>query len=166
MSASLTAGALAISLGVTGANLWYWYKSGKDPKNLVHFGGGYLIGGLATISTGGLLGTIAAWIAGADNGLGKHAVSTTTGQGAATLHHGSAGTLTPGGAILTALIAVGFVVAWKAANKTIRRKLAGGFFSGATLTITIGVAGLFVHVVSVINGIGDTGYAWLNGGAA
>lgn len=164
-SPALTAGALAVSLAVTGTNLWYWYKSGKDPKNLLHFGGGYLTGGLATVCTG-LLGTLAGWTAGADNGLGKHAVSSTTGHTANTLHHGTAGQLTPGGGIVTVLVAVGFVVAWKAAPKAVKRKLAGGFFSGATLTITIGVAGLFVHVVGLVNGVGDSGYAWFNGGSA
>lgn len=165
MSAALTAGATAVSLAVTGTNFWYWYKAGKDPKKLLHFGGGCLIGGLATIC-GGLLGTLAGWTAGADNALGSHAVSSTTGQGAAALHQGTAGALTPGGGIVTFLIATGFAIAWKTAPKDIRRKLAGGAFSGATLTLTIGVAGLFVHVVALVNGIGDSGYAWLNGGSA
>jgi hypothetical protein len=68
--------------------------------------------------------------------------------------------------MLTALGAVAFAVAWKAAPKKTRNKLAGGFFSGATLTLTIGIAGLFAHVVGVVNGIGDTGLGYLNGGAA
>lgn len=163
---ALTAGAATVSLAITGANLWGWWKAGKVPKNLAHFGGGYAIGGLASICAGGILGTLAAWAASLANGVGKHAVTASTGQNAAALHHGSAGTLTPGGGMVTALGAVAFAIAWKTASKTIKRRLTGGFFSGATLTLTIGVAGLFAHVVGIVNGIGDSGLGWLNGGAA
>lgn len=163
---ALTAGALAVSLAITGINLWRWWKSpGRDPKNLLHFAGGFLTGGLATIC-GGLLGTLAGWTAGVDNAIGQHAVSGTTGRAAQAMNHGTAGQLTPGGAIVTVLIATGFVVAWRAAPKPVKKKLLGGAWAGATLVITVGVAGLFVHVVAMVNGVGDTGYAWFNGGAA
>lgn len=164
-SPALTAGALAVSLAIAGANGWTWYKTGKDPKNLIHFGSGFALGGLATICTG-LLGVLAGWSAGIGNTAGRSAVSSSTGTGKATLVHGSAGQLTPGGAIVTFLLAVGFVVAWRAASKVIRRRLLGGFFCGSTLVITVGVAGLFVHVVGLVNGVGDSGYQWFNGGQA
>ena len=67
---------------------------------------------------------------------------------------------------MTVLLLVGFVVAWRAASKEIRRRLLGGFICGSTLVITVGVAGLFVQVVGLVNGIGDTGYSWFNGGSA
>lgn len=164
-SPALTAGALAVSLGIAGANLWHWYKTGKDPKNLVHFGSGFALGGLATIC-GGLLGVLAHWSASGANTAGRSAVSSTTGAGKAAMNHGHAGNLTAGGAIVTFLLLVGFVIAWRAASKTIRRRLLGGFICGSTLVITVGVAGLFVHVVGLVNGIGDSGYGWFNGGAA
>jgi hypothetical protein len=162
-SPALTAGCLAVSLAIAGVNGWTWYKTGRDPKNLVHFGSGFALGGLATIC-GGLLGVLAGWSVGAGNAAGKSAVSSTTGAAKDAMHHGTAGTLTPGGAIVTFLLAVGFVVAWRAASKVIRRRLAGGFFCGTTLVVTVGVAGLFVHVVGLVNGIGDSGYQWFNGG--
>lgn len=164
-SPALTAGALSVSLGIAGVNLWHWYKTGKDPKRLVHFGSGFGLGGLATIC-GGLLGTIAGWSASAVNTAGRSAVSSTTGASKAVMNHGDAGQLTAGGAIVTVLLLVGFVVAWRAASKEIRRRLLGGFICGSTLVITVGVAGLFVHVVGLVNGVGDSGYSWFNGGSA
>lgn len=163
---ALTAGALAVSLAATGVNLWHWWKTpGRAPKMLIPFGGSYALGGLSTICAG-LLGVLAGWTAGLDNTLGKNAVSSTTGSAATTLNHGSAGQLTPGGGIVTFLFAVGFVVAWRAADRVMKRKLFWGWFSGATLTLSVGVAGLFVQVVGLVNGIGDSGYAWFNGGSA
>lgn len=164
-SPALTAGALAVSLGIAGANLWHWYKTGKDPKNLVHFGSGFALGGLATICTG-LLGVLAGWSVSGANTAGRSAVSSTTGAGKAVMNHGHAGSLHPGGAIITFLLLVGFVIAYRAASKVIKRRLFGGFFCGTTLVVTVGVAGLFVHVVGLVNGVGDSGYHWFNGGAA
>ncbi len=164
-SPALTAGALAVSLGVAGANLWHWYKTGKDPKRMAHFGSGFVLGGLGTIC-GGLLGVFAGWFAVAGNTAGRSAVSSTTGAAKSAMNHGHAGTLHPGGAIVTFLLLIGFVIAWRAAPKQIRWRLVGGFFCGATLVITVGVAGLFVHVVGLVNGVGDSGYNWFNGGSA
>lgn len=161
-SPGLTAGALAVGLGITGANLWYWYKKGKDPKKLVHFGGGFVLGGLGTIC-GGLLGVLAGWSVAVGNTAGRSAVSSTTGAGTAVMNHGHAGALHPGGAIVTFLLLFAFVVAWRAAPKDIRWRLVGGFFCGSTLVVTVGVAGLFVHVVGLVNGVGDPGFNWING---
>lgn len=161
----LTGGCLAVSLAIAGMNGWHWYKTGKDPKNLLHFGSGFALGGLATICTG-LLGVLAGWSVAVGNAAGRHAVSGATGKNAAPLNHGTAGQLSAGGAIITFLLAVGFIVAYRAANKTIKRRLAGGFFCGATLVVTVGMAGLFVHVVGMVNGIGNPVMGWFNGGAA
>ncbi|BBB01094.1 hypothetical protein RVR_8347 [Actinacidiphila reveromycinica] len=164
-SPALTAGALAVSLAIAGANLWQWHKAGKDPKNLAHFGGGFALGGLATVCTG-LLGVLAGWSVAAGNGVGKHAVSGATGNTAQALNRGTAGTLTSGGAVITFLLLIGFIIAWRAASKTVRRRLLGGFFCGATLVVTVGMAGLFVHVVNLVNGMGNPVLSWFNGGAA
>lgn len=164
-SPSLTAGGLAISLAATGYHAWKWWKTtGRKPRDLVPFAGSAVLGGLSTICAG-LLGVLAGWTVGVDNGLGKQAVSGATGTGGAAVHHGTAGQLSPGGAIVTFLLAFAFVVAWKAADKVMKQKLFWGWFSGATLTFTVGVAGLFLHVVHGVNGIGDPMYAWFDGGA-
>jgi hypothetical protein len=162
---ALTVGGLAVGLSITGVNLWHWYKAGKDPKNLAPFGSAFALGGLSTLC-GGLLGTLAGWTAGANNAAGKNAVAGVAGGQAGTVNAGTAGQLTQGGALATALIAVGVFVAWRAANKQLKRKLAGGWWAGATLTLSAGMAGLFVHVVSLVNSVGGGVLGWFNGGAA
>lgn len=164
-STALTAGCLAVSLGVAGVNGWHWYKAGRDPKKLAHFGGGFALGGLATVCTG-ILGTLAGWSIAAGNGAGRQAVSSTTGATATTIRHGTAGHLTPGGGVVTFLLTVGCIVAWRAASKEVRRRLVGGFFVGATLVATAGMAHEFVHVVNMINGVGDPMTNWFNRGQA
>lgn len=164
-SPALTAGALAVSLGIAGVNFWHWHKTGKNTKNLAHFGSGFALGGLGTICTG-LLGVLTGWSVAVGNTAGRSAVSSTTGTGKTVMNQGHAGQLGTGGAIVTFLLLTGFVVAWRAAPKQIRWRLVGGFFCGATLVATVGVAGLFVHVVGLVNGVGDAGFNWINGGSA
>lgn len=162
----LTAGCLAISLAATGYSLWQWWKApGHKPKDLAPFAGSYVLGGLSTIC-GGVLALAFGMTLGLGNGLGKHVVSGTAGGQPAVMNHGSAGQLTTGGRIVTFLIAVGFVIAWKAAAKAVRKTLWWGWFSGATMTVTVGMAALFAHVVIFANNVGDAGYGWFNGGSA
>jgi hypothetical protein len=159
----LTVGGLAVGLAITGVNLWHWWKSpGRDPKNLAPFGGAFVLGGLSTLC-GGLLGTLGGWTAGANNAAGRHAVTSVAGGRAGTVAHKAAGTLTPGGALATTLIAVGVFVTWRAASKQLKRKLAGGWWAGATLTLSAGMAGLFVHVVTLVNSVGGGVLGWFNG---
>lgn len=165
MSTALTAGGLAVSLAATGVYVWHWYKAGRNPRDLMPFAGSYVLGGLSTMCAG-VLGVAAGWTALLDNGLGKHAVTSASGGTTATMNQAAPGALTTGGHIVAFLFAVGFVVAWKAANKAVKKKLWWGWFCGATMTLTVGVAGLFLHVAGVANGIGDSGYAWFNGGSA
>lgn len=165
-SPALTAGGLAISLAATGIYGWRWWKTAnRKPADLAPFAGSYVLGGLATVCAG-ILGILAGWTALLGNGLGKHAVTSTAGGKVTTMAHGTAGVLTPGGRIVVFLVAVAAVVAWRAAAKTMKRQLFWGWFCGSTMTLTVGVAGLFVHVVGLVNGVGDSGYAWFNGGQA
>jgi cell division protein FtsX len=55
-------------------------------------------------------------------------------------------------------------VAWKAATKAMKRQLWWGWFCGSTMTLTVGVAGLFLHVTGLANGIGDSALGWFNNG--
>jgi|GEM_PF-4698826 len=164
-SPALTAGCLAVSLAIAGTNGWHWYKRGRKPEDLAHFGSGVALGGLSTVC-GGLLGTLAGWSIAAGNSAGSSAVSGTTGATATAIRHGTAGHLTPGGGIITCLLAVGCVVAWRAAGKEVRRRLVGGFFVGATLVATAGMAHEFVHVVGLVNSMGDPLIGWFNRGQA
>lgn len=165
---ALTVGGLAVSLAVTGIYGWRWWKSpGRKPADLAPFAGSYVLGGLATMC-GGIIGVFAGWTALLGNGLGKHAVTSTAGGKADTINHAPAGALTQGGHLVAFLIAVAFAVAWKAAAKTVKQKLWWGWFAGATMTLTAGVAGLFLHVTGLANGLGDGMLAWFNhsGGGA
>lgn len=165
---AITAGCLTLSLAATGYYGWQWWKSpGRKPADLAPFAGSYILGGLASIC-GGIIGIAAGWTALAGNAVGKHAVTGAAGGHADVMNRGSAGTLTPGGHILATLLAFACFVAWRAAAKAIKKRIFWGFFSGATMTLTVGVALLFAHVVALVNGIGDTGYNWFNhsGGAS
>lgn len=165
-SIALTAGGLAVSLAATGYYGWRWWKSpGRKPADLAPFAGSYVLGGLATVCAG-VLGVLAGWTALLGNGLGKHAVTSAAGGKAGVMHPGSAGTLTPGGHVVAFLLAFACFIAWGAAAKSVKKKIFWGWFCGSTMTLTVGVAGLFVHVVGLVNGIGDSGYSWFNGGAA
>lgn len=112
----------------------------------------------------GLLGVLAGWTALLGNGLGKHAVSGAAGGRADAVNRGIAGVLSPGGHLVAFLFAVGFVLAWKAASKQVKQKLWWGWFCGSTMTLTVGVAGLFLHVTGLANGIDDGALGWLNNG--
>jgi ABC-type sulfate transport system permease component len=161
---ALTAGGLAVSLAATGFYGWQWWKSpGRKPADLAPFAGSYILGGLATVC-GGVLGVLSGWTALAGNGLGKHAVTSTAGGKAAVMNHGTAGVLTPGGHIVAFLLAFACFIAWRAAAKTIKRRIFWGWFAGSTMMLTVGMALLFAHVVALVNGIGDTGYGWFNHG--
>lgn len=156
---ALSIGGLGLSLAILYANLRPWWKSTRDPKQLLPFGHGFAVGALATICSGGLLGWLASCSAGAANTAGKRAVPGTTGTSDGSIAHASLGQLTPGGGLIVFLLAVGLVLAWKSTEKKERKRMAGGAFCGTTLCLTAGVAGLLAWLPAVVNGSGD----WLLG---
>lgn len=160
----LTVGGLAVSLAATGYYGWKWWKTpSRKPADLAPFAGSYVLGGLSTLCAG-ILGILAGWTALLGNGVGKHAVTSASGGKGEVVNRGTAGALTPGGHLVAFLFAFAFVVAWKAANKAVKQKLWWGWFCGATMTLTVGVAGLFLHVTGVANGLGDGVLGWFNHG--
>jgi hypothetical protein len=163
MATALTVGGFAVSLAATGIYAWKWWKTpARKPADLAPFAGSYVLGGLATLCAG-ILGILAGWTALLGNGVGKHAVSGTAGGHADVMNHATAGVLTSGGRLVAFLFAVAFVVVWKAASKAVKQKLFWGWFCGSTMVLTVGVAGLFLHVTGVANGIGDGILNWANG---
>jgi hypothetical protein len=165
-STALTVGGFAVSLAATGIYLWKWWKTPtRRPADLAPFAGSYVLGGLSTMCAG-ILGILAGWTALLGNGVGRHAVSSAAGGHADVMSHSTAGVLGQGGRLVAFLFAVGFIVAFKAASKQVKQKLWWGWFCGATLTLTVGVAGLFLHVTGVANGIGDGILNWANGVSA
>ncbi|MCA1845091.1 MAG: hypothetical protein LC792_18235 [Actinobacteria bacterium] len=167
MNTPLTVGGLGIGLAILGTSLWTWWKSpGRDPKNLAPFASGFCLGALATICTGGILGVLASWTAGLNNKAGGSAVPTATGSEPEAVARGTLGTLTPGGALVVFLLAVGFVIAWRAASKKeLKRRMFGGWWSGVALSLSAGAAGVLAEtLLPIVNGSGETLLAWFNAG--
>ncbi|WP_431784347.1 hypothetical protein [Streptomyces chumphonensis] len=162
---SLTLAGAAIALAILYANLRPWWKGGRDPKQLLPFGQGLLLGALSTLCVGGILGWLVGLIVSAANGAGDRVVSGATGTSSGTLNPGVMGQLTPEGAVVVFLLAVGVVLGWKAASKLDKRRIAGGAFVGATLCLTAGVAGLLGILPTAVNAIGQWGVGALNGGS-
>lgn len=162
---ALTVGGLAIGLVLLGVALWTWWKSpGRDPKILLNFGAGYCLGALSTVC-GGILGVLSGWTAGLNNKGGEHAVPGTTGSGNGTINSGSAGQLTQGGGLAVFLLAACIFIAWRAAGKVAKRRLTAGWWSGATLTLSSGMAAVVgSSLLPGANSVGDHIIAWFNGG--
>lgn len=155
MNAGLTFSGLALSLAILYANFRPWWKGARDPKLLIPFGSGFGLGALGTVCGGGLLG----WLAGCSSKLansgGDKAVRGTTGTASSgAITHGDLGELTPEGAVVVFLLAVGVVLAWRASGKLDKRRMAGGAFCGSTLCLTAGVAGALAWLPDGVNQLG------------
>lgn len=162
---SLTLFGLGISLAILFANLRSWWTSpGRDPKMLIPFGANFAWGALATVCAGGLLGWLAGCAAAGTNTAGTRAVGGATGATDSTIARGTLGTLTPEGAVVMFLMTVGVVLAWKAAGKVEKRRMAGGAICGSTLCLTAGVAGLLNWLPAVVNQAGAGLRAAVEGG--
>jgi hypothetical protein len=154
-SPALTLTGLVLALVILWMNFRPWWKGPRDPKALIPFGQGFLLGALATVCTGGLLGWLAGCSVGAANDLGDKAVGMTTGNASsAALARGDLGQLTPEGGVIVFLIACGVVLAWKSAKKDEKKRMGGGAFCGTTLCITAGVAGALNWLPDLINTFG------------
>lgn len=160
--ASLTTGGLALALVILFANLRTWWRSkDRDPRLLAPYGGGFALGSLSTLCAGGVLGLLALWTVGANNKAGSTVVPGSTGQPDGTLAHGELGHLSEGGGLMVFILACAMVIAWRATGKgdegkALRRRMAGGVVSGASLTLTVGVAGILrPTLLALANGSGD-----------
>lgn len=58
----LSLAGVAAALAIMWANFRPWWKGGRDPKALLPYGAGWLLGALATVCAGGALGWGAAGI--------------------------------------------------------------------------------------------------------
>lgn len=159
----LTFAGAAISLGVLYLNLRPWWKGGRNPKDLLPFGGAALLGALSTVCTGGLLGWLAGCSTTGANTAGEKGVPGATGTNSGALAKGSLGQLTPEGGVIVFLLAVTVAAMWKAAGKQDRKRMYGGAFCGSTLCMTAGVAGMLGGLPSAANNLGDGLRAALEG---
>lgn len=165
MNVALSLGGLAVALGILFANIRPWWKGGRDPKALIPFGAAGLLGLLATICVGGLLGWGASGVTGLISGGGDKAVSSVTGTGSAPVATASLGALTPPGGVVVFLLAVGVVLMFKSAGKQDKRRIIGGFITFAVLGFLPGVVQALDFVPDTVNWLGSEGYALLGGAA-
>ncbi|MFI0768612.1 hypothetical protein ACWDHW_13210 [Streptomyces melanosporofaciens] len=165
MNVAISLGGVAIGAAVLWANIRPWWKGGRDPKALVPYGSGGLLGALSTICVGGALGWGAAGVAGLASSWGTRGVSTATGaKGSAGLPTGSMGTLTQEGAVVTVLLAVGVGLLYKASGKQDKRRIIGGFVTLAILGFLPGVAAALGWLPDSVNGMGAWAKARLSQG--
>jgi hypothetical protein len=163
----LSLAGLAITLVILWANLRPWWKGTRDPKLLVPFGSGFLLGALSTMCTGGLLGWLAGCTPQVTNAVGDKAVHGVTGTSNATaLARHPLGSLTPDGAVLVFVVAVCVMFAWRAAGKLDRKRTLGGAWVGSTLCVTAGVASLLNWLPALVNQGAAQIHAALNGSGA
>ncbi|MFE0270831.1 hypothetical protein ACFWZY_01625 [Streptomyces sp. NPDC058992] len=167
MNPGLTLTGLALSLIILWANLRPWWTGSRDPKMLTAFGQGALLGALATLCSGGLLGWLAGCAPGIANTAGDKVVSGATGSASsAPIARATMGTLTPEGALIVALVTAAVVFAWRKAGKDDKKRTVGGAFCGATLCITAGVAGALAFLPTLVNDAGAQLVAALSSGGA
>ncbi|MGW1071547.1 hypothetical protein [Streptomyces sp. NPDC002537] len=163
-STPLTYTGAAISLAIGYLNLRPWWKSGRDPKQLLPFAGMFLLGSVSTMCAGGILGWLSGCSATGLNKAGEKAVSSATGSSPGALAHGSLGALDQNGAVVVFLATVAAGAAWKAAGKLDKRRMASGAVCGSSLTLTAGVAGALAWLPGVVNAAGLSLRTALEGG--
>lgn len=160
----LTLAGAAISIGVLFLNLRPWWTGGRNPKDLLPFGSAFVLGALATVCAGGLLGWLAGCSAVGANTAGNKAVPGATGTSDVALARGSLGALTQEGGVIVFLLALAVAAAWKVAGKKDKRRMAGGGFCGMTLCLTAGIAGTLDWLPGVANSLGTGLRSALEGG--
>lgn len=152
---TVTLSGLALALAVLYANLRPWWTGKREAKQLAAFGKGSALGLVSAVCPGGILGWSAAHSGTAANTGGDKLVHGTTGiKAGAPVAHQSMGGLSAPGAIVVALITFVVVLAWRAAGKQDKKRIAGGAFVTSVLCLTAGVAGALTWVPGTLNSIG------------
>ncbi|MEW2302004.1 hypothetical protein AB0958_18860 [Streptomyces sp. NPDC006655] len=153
---TLTLGGLLAALLVLVANLYPWYRGGRDMKMLAPFGKGCGAAALAAACPGGILGWTHKHTGGVANGAGEGVGSAATGTHSGNdLTSGQLVGLGATGAVIVAIAVFLVFLAYKQAGKADRRRIVGGFFVGSSLTLTAGVAGALHWLPGALNAAGD-----------
>ncbi|MEU6168074.1 hypothetical protein [Streptomyces tanashiensis] len=163
MTTALSFAGVGLALLILWANLRPWWNSGRDPKALAPYGSGFLLGVLATMCVGGLLGWGAAGIVGLITSGGNTVVSATVGTDGTSMATARLGALTGPGGIVVAAYFGGMCLAWKSAKKDGKRRMAGGLITGAVLGILPGVVLLVGWLPDTINEAGAYAKAFFEG---
>lgn len=144
-----------------------WWTGNRELTLLLHFGQGSLMGALAALCAGGLLGFLAGCTrqgvsAGADK-----AVSGLTGTGTGTPVRATtlAGQLTPEGGAVVVLITFVTFLAYKAAGKDDKKRLIGGLIFGSCAIAAAGIAGALAALPGLVNDVGAAGRSVIETGS-
>ncbi|MER5677375.1 hypothetical protein ABT081_10600 [Streptomyces sp. NPDC002238] len=162
----LSLAGVATALAILWANFRPWWKGGRDPKALLPFGSGWLLGSLATVCAGGALGWGAAGITGLLSKGGDTAVGSLVGTGAAALASRRMGALTPEGGVVVALTFFIVALVFKVSGKQDKRRIVGGVITGAVLGFLPGIAAQLGFLPDTANYVGAWGANLGNGGGA
>lgn len=163
---TLSLAGVAVALGTMWANARPWWKGNRDPKALIPYGAGWLLGALATLCAGGALGWGAAGITGLLSKGSDTAVGSVIGTGPAALAAHRMGALTPEGGIVVALALLCVVLLYRASGKLDRRRVLGGILTGAVLGFLPGIAAALDWLPDVVNQAGAWGRDLANGKTA
>lgn len=160
------AGAL-VCIAILYGQIRRWWTGSRDPKLLIHFGQGSLMGGLAALCGGGLLGMLSGCTRQGVSASADQAVSSLTGTSPGTPMAATslAGQLTPEGAVVVAMGAVVTFIAYKAAGKDDKKRLFAGLIFGSCVIVTAGVAGALAGFPGLVNDIGAAGRGVLETGS-
>ncbi|MFJ4009446.1 hypothetical protein [Streptomyces sp. NPDC090026] len=163
---ALSLAGVAAALLITWANLRPWWKGGRDPKALLPYGSALLLGLLATMCLGGILGWGADGIAALVTGGSDTAVSAVAGTPGAQVATARLGTLTPAGGVAVTAYFGCMLLAAKAAGKQDRRRMAGGLITGSVLGLLPGIVLLLDWLPTTVNDVGAYAQAALEGQVA
>jgi hypothetical protein len=161
---TLSLAGLAVAVLIAWANLRPWWQGTRDPKALLPYGSGWLLGALATVCVGGLLGWGAAGIAGLTAGAGDTLVGKLIGTGAAQLASARMGALSPAGGVVVAIVLGCVVLLYKASDKKDKRRILGGIVCGTVMAALPGIAASLGWLPDTVNAIGAWGHALAAGG--
>ncbi|MFD7093376.1 hypothetical protein [Streptomyces xanthophaeus] len=167
MNIGLSLAGAAVCAVILFLNLRRWWNGSRAPQDLANFGQGLLMGALATLCSGGLLGWLSGCTRQGVSAVGDKAISGVTGTSASTplAANSLAGQLTGPGAIVVCFATAATIAAYKVAGKDDKKRLIGGLLCGLCLTITAGVAGALSDLPVLVNELGDAGKRIAEGGS-
>lgn len=167
MNIGLSLAGAALCLAVLYFNLKKWWDGNRELKNLIPFAQSTLMGALATLCTGGILGWLSGCTRQGVSTTGDQAVRGITGAptGAPMAAQSLAGQLTPEGGTVVAIAAAITFLAYKVATKEDKRRIVGGLICGMCLTITAGVAGALDGLPGLANDTGAAARSMLENGS-
>lgn len=153
---SVTLAGLTVAAIVLYANLRPWWTGNRDAKQLAAFGKGASLGVVSAVCPGGILGWLHAHSGSAADAGGARLTNATTGvKATAPIAHKALGGLDAPGACVVVVLTACMVLAWRAAGKGDKKRMAGGAFVASVLCLTAGVIGMLTWLPGSLNSAGN-----------